>query len=365
MKKKLLHLAVIAAVSAAPLSAMAEATVYGKVHLSVDTFSGMMDADQDSTDGAANDGTADDVSMFVSSNSSRLGVKGSVDAGDGLKAIYKMEWTVGVDAGGAPAGSRNAYGGLSGGFGTVMAGYHDNPVKLVGRKMDLFGDTVADSRALITEDWTDDRLGSFLGYMNKFGGVDLMLGYLVQDDAGDSFGGVAGSVGIPAGPVNVAIGFQSGGFSYFDGGGTADYSNTAFRIGVQGKFGPVDGRLLYQSISTEDDSSAGVTTEYGRTVLGLGAGIGVGPSGKVKVQYYMASAEDDAVVDDGATQISLGYDHKLGDKVKVYGVYTQVSNDDAGTYRVAGGGHGAKKQIQMDPTEDSNSAISVGVVYSF
>ncbi len=46
--------------------------------------------------------------------------------------------------------NRNSFIGLSGNFGTTLVGRHDTPLKLVGRKADLFGDQIGDSRNLIT-----------------------------------------------------------------------------------------------------------------------------------------------------------------------------------------------------------------------
>ncbi len=80
MKKSILAIAV-AATMAAP-AAMAAPTVYGNVHLSLNA------ADNDVV-GAKNN-------LTMSSNTSSIGVKGSEDLGDGLKAIYKIEFGVDI-----------------------------------------------------------------------------------------------------------------------------------------------------------------------------------------------------------------------------------------------------------------------------
>ena len=83
MNKKLITLAIAAAF--APAVAMADATVYGKVHMSVDSNSGYT-----TTATTKQNGTE------IVSNSSRLGVKGSEDLGGGLTALYQLETTVSV-----------------------------------------------------------------------------------------------------------------------------------------------------------------------------------------------------------------------------------------------------------------------------
>ena len=81
MKKSILAIAV-AATMAAP-AAMAAPTVYGNVHLSI--------VDLDSLN-----------NLVMTSNTSAIGVKGSEDLGDGLKAIYKVEFQ--LDATGSKIG---------------------------------------------------------------------------------------------------------------------------------------------------------------------------------------------------------------------------------------------------------------------
>jgi predicted porin len=131
MKKKILVAAIAAAV-AAPMAVMADATVYGKVRVA----SQYHDRSGDENDAY---GLQDQIS--------RLGIKGSEDLGNGLKAIYKMEFGVNVGDGFGKSSfwsQRNAYVGLAGGWGTLLAGKHDTPHKMSTGKLDLFADTAAD-----------------------------------------------------------------------------------------------------------------------------------------------------------------------------------------------------------------------------
>lgn len=156
--KKTLIAAGISAVLAAP-AAMADTTVYGKVRMSVNNI----DKDANTSD-----------SWAMTSHGSRLGVKGSEDLGNGLTAIYGLEFQVNVDTedntdaaqtltwSSLSSGStesvvttadtttptltaRNQYVGLKGGFGTVLVGRHDTPYKMAGSAA-LFNDTIADEQ---------------------------------------------------------------------------------------------------------------------------------------------------------------------------------------------------------------------------
>ena len=129
MNKKLVALAVAAAF-AAPV-AMAELTLYGKVHADI-TLN--------------DDGNNDEWS--VNSPGSRLGFKGQTDLGNGMKAMFKYETTYdGLDNSTDTLGSpRNSYVGLSGKKGTLILGRHDTPAKMAfyAAGNDHLGDSIID-----------------------------------------------------------------------------------------------------------------------------------------------------------------------------------------------------------------------------
>ena len=75
----------VAATMAASTVAVAEPKVYGNMHISINQF------DKDDGTGVGTNGNLD-----MTSNTSTIGVKGSEDLGDGMKAIYKMEFQVDI-----------------------------------------------------------------------------------------------------------------------------------------------------------------------------------------------------------------------------------------------------------------------------
>ena len=124
-------LASITAAHAAP-------TVYGKVFLTLDYVN---------TDYAAANKTDEDT-FKLTSNSSRIGFKGQDDLTDTTKLIYQLEYGIDVDADTNGKGqfySLDTYVGLAHNtLGTVLAGRHDTPLKLVQNKVDVFNDTLFD-----------------------------------------------------------------------------------------------------------------------------------------------------------------------------------------------------------------------------
>ena len=109
MNKKLVAVAV-AAVLAAPLAAQAQTanvTLYGRLNITLEYIDA--NGDRPST-------------QRLSSNSSRLGVRGTESLGRGLNAIFQIESSISGDAGGGTLAGRDTFVGLQGGWGTVRFG---------------------------------------------------------------------------------------------------------------------------------------------------------------------------------------------------------------------------------------------------
>jgi predicted porin len=94
MNKKLLSMAVAAAM-VAPTAAMAEAILYGKLHMSID-WASVEGADTSGVNPKKFDGWGlnGGGSLPGVSRANRIGVKGSEDLGNGMKAIYQVEFGI-------------------------------------------------------------------------------------------------------------------------------------------------------------------------------------------------------------------------------------------------------------------------------
>src|SRR5574343_769927 len=127
MQKKIIALAVAALASSAAF-AQTNVTVYGVVDMG-QAFVKSSGSDVANT----NQGTVG----RLDSNSSYLGFKGVEDLGNGLKAVFQYETGFSTDTGGALAGGRDSFVGLTGGFGTVVAGNLTHPLRAMGVKVEL------------------------------------------------------------------------------------------------------------------------------------------------------------------------------------------------------------------------------------
>lgn len=117
----MIPLAIAAAIL--PVSVMASGPVlYGKIHFSLGSF--------DNGGSAAAGNEYKDTNL--ASNSSRVGVKGSEDLGNGLKVGYKIEWGISADGSNGDMGQRNRGITIGGGFGTIVLGRWDTPMKSLG-----------------------------------------------------------------------------------------------------------------------------------------------------------------------------------------------------------------------------------------
>ena len=314
MKLKLVCAAVAAAVMAAPASAGVK--LYGHAHGSVDWV---------------DNGT--DSGIAFSSNSSRLGVKYKEDLGNGLTAVGKMEWHVSLTDD-KDLKRRNRYVGLAGGFGTVLLGRHDTPMKIIGRKVDLFNSTqLGENRAFTAADGFDARVDNVLVWITPASnGVNAIFAYIADLDGDNTDEGdntaVSGIVMYKSGGVMLA-----GGWEKQETSATTDHS----AVRLVGKFtsGANSFTGFYQAAS-----DVGGTVGHDRDVVGVGFAHKAGKN-TFKAHYYSAGDFDDAA-DTGGSGVSLGIDHALSKKTKVYVTACSISNDSGAKFGCNAKGHDDK-----------------------
>jgi len=311
MKKKIIALAIAGAL-AAPLAAQAEATVYGKARVSIDSIS----YDK-------NSGMED--SMYVSSQTSRVGVKGSEDLGGGMKAIYGMEWGVDLTGDGGDMGERNRYVGLSGDFGTVLAGKHDTPYKMVG-SADVFADTLADSQnngGIIGYNGFDNRANNAVAYVSpSLSGWTILVAGVAgeQDAAGQKANGLtdAISAGVKGsvGPVKVGLGYET--FST-DLTGLAE-DKTATKLDLGYKMGTLGLGLTVESSNNGTNTKQDLGT-LASVTYGMGANT-------IALQYGSVSLDDanKSTTADDHTLAAIGLVHSFSKATNVYAAYASFDS---------------------------------------
>lgn len=341
MNKQILALAVAGALSTPAAHAVEVAgdalEVYGKIHVSVDA----VDNDTDSN-------------LSIASNSSRLGFKGKVDLSEALDAFYKIESKVVFDESGSNLASRDTYVGLSGGWGSVLAGYRDTPLKDVRGKFDLFGDTVGDARSVLGNGGTfDKRARNVLMYsLPKAGGFDLDAMYSTAYDGDDIQGQDDNDFDL----TSVRAGYRAGGL----------YLTAALESQSQG---PAEDLEAMRAVATYalDKARFGLIWEnldFGideQSGYGVNAAYTLGAN-TLKAQYLITDDSDNGT-DNGASMLSVGVDRKLAKTTSLYAMYAMVDNDANAGFQIAGG-HDSDKYAVANPG-DTVSAISVGVVHKF
>jgi predicted porin len=391
MNKKLIAVAIAAAL--APAVAMADSgnvQIYGSVHMSIDSLKG----------NSSLAGTDNESEMNISSNSSYIGFKGSEDLGNGLKAIWQMENQVAMgDTGGTTNSwtSRNSYAGLSGNFGTAILGIHDTPVKLLGRKVDLFGDQIGDSRNLISAAdgvnamW-DLRPSNVIAYISPtvggFHGAIAYVSNLTASSVNQATGALTTSgagatqeesvtawsaLGMyESGPVMVGLGYEKHNLSNLNGSVLSLTSPTAtvlvdgmedekiWRLVGGYNFGDFKAVGLYQKASDIFGANG-----LNRKTWGLGGAYKMGAT-TIKAQYYKADdASGCGVVDcsaTGASMFAIGADYALSKRTTAYAAYAKTSNDDEANFSAFGGGHGDNPGTVLGKNP---SGFSLGMKHAF
>jgi predicted porin len=170
MNKKLVALAV-AGVLAAPLAQAqtANVTLYGRVNLDVEVI---INAKQDnSTASQEIKGTY----YRMSSNSSRLGVRGTESLGGGLSVIFQVEERYNADNSGPATVTGDTFLGLRGGWGTLKFGYFLTPyddLTAIWSSTPTLGTTILNAANIwannggqsISTGSFDDRIGNSIRY---------------------------------------------------------------------------------------------------------------------------------------------------------------------------------------------------------
>ena len=272
-----------------------EPTVYGKLWISVES--------QD---------TASGTEVDMVSNASRLGIKGSMDFGEVIEAIYQAEYEIDPVDGTADESKdrtfkqRNSFVGLKGSVGTIFLGKHDTATKKSQKKIDLFNDLAGDIKNILQG---ENRMSDLVGYTTpKINGFSATFNAikgtegLGDDSIGDS---TSTSISYDSENFYIALAFDSE---------LKGYDST--RLTLQIPFNRSQLGIMFQdskklSIGVEED---GYVISFSQKV---------GDKGTLKFQQ----AESDMKLDSGK-QFSFGYDYKLSSKAKAFFFFTDLSGDN-------------------------------------
>ena len=350
MQKKLITLALASAFAVpAAFAATSNVDIYGQIGYSLDYIN-------------SHDGVGDAKDWVTGrDNISRIGFKGSEDLGGGLNAIWQIESQIdptgangtGVNAGGALA-SRDSFVGLSGGFGTVLAGRHDTPYKMATASLDPFTDQLGDYNAIIGAPGTGLNAGSVGAFATGFDArAPATVAYVSPSFSGLTLAGAyiqiklnEAAIGTPNkntdgyslaamygnGPI-----FASGAYERHNGGlanASVNSDTSAWKVGVGGTLGDFTAAVVYEDMS----DSAG-NTGFDRKAWLLNGTYTMGGI-VLKGEYGQADSSDITASNDGAKFWALGGDYNFSKRTKVFAQYAKVNNDNC--TGVCGGGNGGQ-----------------------
>lgn len=363
MKKTVLAVSLLLpAVAAAETSSV---TLYGVANLSYEIVSlGTGTAGTPAVTGPSN------VNK-VSSNASRLGLRGAEDLGDGLSAVWQVESLIAMDNAGGTFGTRNTYAGLDSlQWGKLLLGRYDTPYNTTTRRLDWFIDTIADSQPL---------MGGATGISATLGFAGRQAdGVLYVSPAINGFSGSVQYANTAEGNTSAAqpksdllsmSGWYSEGAAY----SALAYETHQVNSLTGGRESAVKLTLGYTPEqfgigfaieSTRDNLAALGANQWGHHAWYLSGKYLLG-KGAVKAAYTRVG-QLGATPGTDARQYTLGYDRILSARTTLYGLYTKLQNGPAINYGLSSASSGGGANTIVAPGSGASpSAWSFGIKHVF
>jgi len=374
LSKKLLTSLMVMAVllAGAAMAGEMQYKVYGKAHVSTE----MLDNGQDS-------------SIFISSNSTRLGVKGSYATNyEYFTVVFQYESA--ADFNGETytgLSTRNSFAGLKGDWGRLIWGRHDTPLYSLGRSVDFFDSRIGDIRNVTAFDFGpegdsllgyDLRVPNMIMYTTPLLGecVTVDLQYVPEEGADSEATLFSGSAVYDKDGIMVGVGFENHGKGTFadpDDFEDIDASNAIRAVaGYTGDVFSIKG--LFQTVSNLDGDE-----DLSGTTFGIGASYMATSAWELKGQYYMMDFSIDNVdpepEDLGNALLALGVDYHLNEQALLYLAFAMSMNEDFAYNAPYYGGHGQDYPVDFDVDEndddipdilgESAMGIALGLIADF
>ena len=376
MQKKIIALA-IAGLSATSAFAADTVTLYGVA----DMYVGSADASWGPTVGAANSTSVNRRTLVNSGGlaTSRIGFKGVEDLGSGLKALFVLEYGIGMDTnqalgggGTTGTGARQQMVGLTGDFGTavagrlqtaaydwavaydVLAGTAISPLQNLTSPTGAGALSLATTKTLIGGATSATRASNALAYISpSLGGVTLAANYSTNVIGSEAVvaNGVADNANLKAyllsakydnGPVSVGLVIARAKNDAATTGvvtaGTA-YDRADWALGASYNFGVATLKATYQTTKdkTGVNTVAAPQADNADRTWSLGVAVPVSAAGTVVGSYASTkvnSAVTATVADVSAKSYTVGYLHGLSKRTTLYTGYNRVTNDNGVNFMI-------------------------------
>lgn len=397
MQKKLIVLAVAAALTA-PALAMADSsnvTVYGRAHISLDSNGG----------NAGNSTTGTKNGLNLTSNSSRIGFKGTEDLGGGLNAVYQFETEVMVQGTAAMFGAqRDTYAGVKGNFGTVVAGrlplanMYANDANFLGDKVGDAGNMTAGGFGGAGLLAVPSRVSRAIGYVSpSLSGVTVTVGFVpntpqslnnagagaagtnnAQKDSSYALRAAYDQDGIFAAlnylNLGVAgINLATGALGAIPAAGIAQSGAKVAVTSLAGGYNFGVGQVKAQYVLTDANQQAAFSVGGGsgvkQSVITIGGQFNVNETSAIKAQFAQASdltMNGATVVNTGASMFGVDYDYNLSKRTTLYVAYAKVNNKANAQFSATGYAHGGVGAPGATAGVANNpDAFSLGLIHNF
>ncbi|MCL2075177.1 MAG: porin [Betaproteobacteria bacterium] len=325
MQKKLIAIAVAALASGA-VFAQSQVTVYGTVDVGV--------AHRSSGKTYHIDGTSSSVKSTNAVNASQaapsiIGFTGVEDLGNGNKALFVLEAGFRADDGDTmgPFFNEQAFLGLTGGWGTAIAGRLQAPRWGFLTALDPFADGTVGRYSNVYNDQTSTNVGrvnNAVAYVSpSFGGFNVTAAYatnaglITEQEAIGNDGDLVTYTLFPRytnGPLDVGLVYQDVRMKR-----ATENKQRQWTLGAAYDFGAVKLSAAYDDFRGKEALELLNDKKVRSWMLGLSA-----PFGKnvVKFSYNENKAKDAGK----ARQFALGYDYNLSKRTNFYAAYAQISN---------------------------------------
>lgn len=355
MSKKLIAAAIAAAI--APAAAMADAsnvTIYGLIDYGFAHRGG----DDGAGSRAGRGGSLNEFQGGISAGN-RIGFKGSEDLGNGLKAIFEIEWGFsdsqanGGSSNGPVTFNRHTWVGLTGSWGTVLGGRLDGARYSFTGKYDPFkNQTVANAASVFGRTSNlgqGDRADNAVLYLSPdFSGFKFLAAYtkslLNAEGHGTPALGLAPAAANSGNNIKqgdtplyaVAMMYDQGPISF-----TLDYENLEvkgvdahkadeFDIWVTGgsyDFGMVKLSAYYENTRGESGGLLGAGNRIKGDGWLLGATVPVTQAITLMGSYVRGKDKTTGVDDGECKKYGLGGEYAFSKRTALYATFARLSND--------------------------------------
>lgn len=351
MKKQLLAIAVLGALSNAAFAADSAITLYGRLNVGFESFD----------NGAVKQ-------FLVQDNTSFFGIKGEEKIDGGLTAVFQIENKVAMDnsSDSGNFASRNSYVGLKGDFGTVLMGRYDTPFKALKKNIDIIDGAGEQVEALIHQDQSSKvnfhtRQDNILHYATpNMSGFVAKVSFApgeaktaTSDPQRWSFSGE-----YTEGPLNIGAAYEIRRDDVAATATTPNLKANAWRVTGSYVLDDTTIGLGYSKIERDSIAPAAKLSRPAWTIA-LQQKLG---ATTLKLAYADAK-EDRSNAQNGASMWSLEGDYALSKRTSAYAIYSAINNE-------ANGNYGFKNQNSANGSAPAAvgkdiSVIGVGVRHNF